>query len=94
MTTETYIDCGDSLDIARAGSLHARLLAALESGQPVVLAGAQVARADGAGLQVFAAFLRSARCAHLRYRWQEPSPALRQAAAVLGLARELELPAS
>jgi ABC-type transporter Mla MlaB component len=53
-----------------------------------------VARVDGAGLQLLAVFIRTARASRVDYRWREPSHALQQAAALLGLSRELELPAS
>jgi anti-anti-sigma regulatory factor len=79
------ITCGEILDISSVGELCAELLTALESQQPVVLAAADIERADTTALQVFSAFFQDARAQGQQVQWQQPSEALRQSAALLGL---------
>ncbi len=86
------IACGESLGIAEARAWHARLGVALDAGAPALLEAGQLQRVDAAGLQLLTAFLRAARGRGMSVSWQAPSAALRRAAALTGLAQELDLP--
>jgi anti-anti-sigma regulatory factor len=59
----------------------------------VVIEAVDLARTDAAGLQLLYAVVTAARAAGAQVSWREPSPALRAAAATLGLADLLALPA-
>lgn len=93
MSNANSIDCGEHLDVQYAETLRARLLAALADRGPIVLSAGGVMRADAAGLQLLIAFVRSARTTGVDWSWQAVSPALSDAARLLGVARELDLPA-
>ena len=86
-----HIELGKSLGIREAAELRERLLAAIEAGS-LVLDGSAVERADSAGLQLLVSLQRSlaARGETLTYRGV--SPALADAAKILGLTAACCLP--
>ena len=71
--------------------LYQSLAPMIEATNPVILAGARVARAHGAALQVLAAFISVRAKAGGRTEWRDPSPALCETAARLGLLPALRL---
>ena len=92
LTDATVIVCDDSLDIAGAAALRQQLIQALERGKsPVVFDASNVERADTAALQLLAAFFKDAGAADIQAQWKDPSAALCEAAALLGLREVLSL---
>ncbi len=83
---------GAELDIAGAQALHARLLATLSAGRPVVFDMAQVERVDTAIIQMLCAFVRDAQTMGMPVHWQHISPALQSAARLLNVEACLRLP--
>lgn len=83
--SQTVIACGDSLDISGVGELHQQLSKALKGGQAVAFDASQVQRADAAGLQLLAAFCRTARSRGVTVNWRQASEVFTQSASLLGL---------
>lgn len=77
------------LDIAHAGELKQALDAALAEKPPLLLDAGAVEQVDTAGLQLLLAFRRTR-----AIEWRNPSPALRDAAALAGMAGALALDAA
>lgn len=71
--------------------LHAQLLAAAENTAPVTLEAGEVQRVHGAALQLFCSFFRDRGRAGRETRWNQPTDALRSAAALLGLTELIQL---
>ena len=90
VTTDTIV-FDNPLDIACAGQLRQRLVAALQAKAPVFLDAANVDRVDTAALQVLTAFFKDADAAHVTVQWQQTSEALRKATRLLGLGPSLRL---
>jgi anti-anti-sigma regulatory factor len=88
----TVISCAASLDISVVQNLYGELQAALEAQQPVVIDATQVERADTAALQMFCAFFQEAKASGIAWQWQQPAPALREAARLLDLTAYFALP--
>ena len=65
--------------------LHQQLCAAVDDPRTVVLEGRDVRDIHTAALELFCLFCRDRRDAGRVTRWQEPSDALRAAAALLGI---------
>jgi phospholipid transport system transporter-binding protein len=82
---ETQLVFEPVLDIVGARNLYGKLNSVLAHAKPVALDASRVERVDTAALQLLAAFCRTAREAGLALRWRDASPALREAAAMLGL---------
>ena len=91
MTSKTIYDCGEQLNIAEAASLYAGLQDSLKLTSHVELKAADVAKADTAGLQLLVAFSRELAQTGGGLTWSEPSQALIETAALLGLDSELGL---
>ena|SRR6266481_5025526 len=89
----TELNFEGALDASRAQAVYETLNEALIRALPLELHTAQVERIDGAGLQLFVAFQRSAHVRGLPVRWRSIGPAVRSGAESLGLAQALELPA-
>lgn len=89
----TVICCDACLDISGARDFYGRLQAALEARQPVVLEATHVERADTTALQMLCAFFRDAEVSGLMVQWQQPSPALQNAARLLNVSACLTPPA-
>ncbi len=85
------IDCGEVMDISVVTKFRALLLEALDSRQSIVLDASQVERADTAALQVLSAFVQDAGTQHQDVQWKDPTQALHQSAALLGLSDILHL---
>lgn len=71
--------------------LHTQLLAAAETAAPVTLEADDVQRVHGAALQLFCSFFRDRGRAGRETRWNQPTDALRSAAALLGLTELIQL---
>ena len=88
----TVISCEECLDISLAQDLYGRLQQALEAKRPVVIDAGQVTRADTAVLQLLCAFFQDVQASGMEVQWQQSSPALENAARLLGLDACLGLP--
>lgn len=86
------IDCGTALGMAQVAELRARLVAALGQGKPVVLRAVDVEQVDTAALQLLLAYWQDTKGRGVPAQWEAASPALRQAARLLGLGGHLGLP--
>jgi anti-anti-sigma regulatory factor len=82
---ETQLVFEPVLDIVGARSLYGSLNAVLAAAGTVELDASRVERVDTAALQLLAAFCLATRQAGLTLRWRAASPALCDAAALLGL---------
>jgi anti-anti-sigma regulatory factor len=80
------------LEMQNLQELAERFAAALAEAACVVLDGSVVSRIDGAGLQLLMAMVHTARQRGVEMAWRQPSATLREAAALLGLEAELDLP--
>ncbi len=89
--TAQTISLGSALGIREVGDLRARLLAAIEAGPVVIDAGA-VEQADSAGLQLLVAVERSLAARGEGIVYNAASPALHDAARLLGLGAACRLP--
>ena len=88
---ESHIQIGSQLGIEDAASLHQQLCAAVDEPRTVVLEGRDVRDVHTAALELFCLFCRDRRSAGRETRWQEPSEALRSAAALLGITALMSL---
>lgn len=79
------IDVGSELGIEEAGSLHQRLLVAVDEPGIVELDGHAVRDVHTAALELFCLFCRERHAAGRQTRWLDPSETLRSAAALLGM---------
>lgn len=71
--------------------LYAQLLASVENASAVTLEAGEVQRVHGATLQLFCSFFRDRGRAGRETRWNQPTDALRSAAALLGLTELIQL---
>jgi chemotaxis protein CheX len=78
------------VDILATPDLHAALLKALERDRPIVIDGAPVERISTPAIQVLLAAAKAADAAKLKFRMDNPSPALVSAFADLGLKPALD----
>lgn len=85
------IDCSDLLDISVVQTLYAQLRQSSRAASAIVLKAENLQRVDGAGLQLLVSFFREAQRLNLSISWQGTSPALRNAAQLLGVAQHLQL---
>lgn len=83
----------DTLDITGIDMLHAELRAAMESGAPIRLHGADIARIDTAAMQVLVSMFLSAELHKRDVEWCSCSVALMRTATLLGTDRYLRLSA-
>jgi len=79
------------LDIEQASALKSLLAPHLEQAEAVTLGASDVARIHTAAMQLFCLFCSDRRSAGRETRWATPSPALRSAAALLGVTTLLQL---
>ncbi|HEX4871001.1 MAG TPA: STAS domain-containing protein [Nevskiaceae bacterium] len=79
------------LGMAQLMELQDQLNQSLEAEGPVTLDAHEVARIHTAALQLFCLFCRDRRATGRATRWQDPSPALKSAAALLGMTTLLQL---
>lgn len=91
MADKTSFSCGAMLDIANVESLHQRLLKALTKSSTVELKADKVEKVDTAGLQLFTALAIEVGKTGGQLIWKNPSSALLDAAAQLGLDHQLGL---
>lgn len=87
------VDLDARLNIAQAADLHRTLLARLAKGGPLVVDGARVEEIDTAMLQLLASLWRTSRERGIDCTWKGASGALRQTAALIGVAEVLNFPA-
>lgn len=85
------IQCGDTIDISAVSGFRTQLLEALESGQAIELDASELERADTAALQLLSVFMQEANSQQQAVTWKEPSQALYESAALLGLSKLLHL---
>jgi len=85
------IDFGSSLVISEVEVFRNDLLNALQNGEDLVLDGGEIQQADGAGLQLLAAFAQEAEKMSVAFKWQAASQVLCEASAQLGLTEILQL---
>lgn len=85
------VELSSEWGIEAAADLKARLADHLDAADEVVLAAASAGRVHSASLQVLAAFVRTRRAAGRSTRIEPCADAVRDAAAMLGLAAELGL---
>lgn len=81
---------GEALTIEQVGTLHVELGRQLGRGQVILDAGG-LQRIDAAGLQLLAAFVRTAAGRGARIEWRSPTATLRDAVRRTGLAPALRL---
>ncbi len=79
------------LGIEQAASLRAQLAQRLEDAKTVVLDAGEVQRIHTAAMQLFCLFCGDRRSAGREVSWHRPSPALRSAAALLGVTTLLQI---
>lgn len=85
------IPLGTELGIEEASALHRQLLGAVDEPRPVELQAREVRAVHTAALELFCLFCRDRRAAGRETRWDQPSEALRSAAALLGMTSLLAL---
>ena len=88
----TLVYCSPECNISVAQDLYDTLQAALGAQCPVVLDATHVERVDTAVLQMLCAFVRDAQASGIVVQWQQPSPALENAARLLNVQTCLALP--
>jgi anti-anti-sigma regulatory factor len=76
-----------------AAGLQAQLLAAVSPADSVIVEAGAVTRIDAACLQLLVAFAQREAAAGRRIAWQDPTPALIESSARVGLSVVLGLPA-
>jgi anti-anti-sigma factor len=81
----TVIPCEGSLDIAMAHELYQTLQQAVETSTPLVIDVANVEHIDTAVLQLLCAFMQETQARGIAVQWHKPSPAVTEAAHLLGL---------
>lgn len=91
MADQQHYSLGAALDIAHAAAVKTDLQALLEGDSPILLQAAAVERVDAAGLQLISSFLAHCQSHQRDCQWDQPSAALCEAAAGLGLAQALQL---
>jgi len=96
MTKEPrQITCPPELDITQAERLHEafrQLLDTAVSDQPIFIDASRVTRADGAGLQLLCALFSAAEQRGIALSWAGASPAIGEAARLLGVEGHLQIP--
>jgi len=91
MPAEFTVPLGADVRIGRARDLYTALIQGAAPDAVVIVDGSEVAKVDAAGLQCVLAAAVRLRTAGAKWRWHNPSPALRSAAQLLGLDGALEL---
>lgn len=81
----------DTTDISCVGRLHAQLLETMSGHGRVEIDAQRATRTDTAVLQLLAAACEEARGRQIAIELENPTPALREAASLLGLAHTLGL---
>ncbi len=81
----------DSLDITLVAGYFEKFSQLLNEQKTIILNGADIERVDGAGLQLLAAFFKSAEFLQITIQWQGVSDTLRHGAEISGLAGVLAL---
>ena len=80
------------MTIVQAADLHRRLLACVAHGETVVVDGTRVEEIDTAVLQLLASLWRTCLARGIACTWRGVSDALRQTAALVGLAEMMHFP--
>ena len=88
--TETIV-FEDSLDVTLVAGYLAQFSQLLNEQKSIVLNGADIERVDGAGLQLLAAFFKSAELQQISVQWQGVSDSLKYGAKISGLTGVLAL---
>jgi len=79
------------LEMKNVRDLAERFAAALAESDRLAVDGSRVSRIDGSGLQLLLAMVETARREGVEVAWRQPSAALQEAVALLGLEVELNL---
>jgi anti-anti-sigma regulatory factor len=80
------------MTIVQAAGLHRTLLACVAQGETVVVDGTRVEEIDTAILQLLASLWRTCQARGIGCTWQGASDALRQTAALVGVAEMMHFP--
>jgi ABC-type transporter Mla MlaB component len=88
----SVVDLGERIKVRDVEGLRQTLVARLTDQAIVQFDCSRVESADASALQLLTAFYREASNRGVKVYWHEPSEALRESAALLGLSEELELP--
>mgnify|MGYP001275688788 CR=1 FL=1 len=83
------VKLGEVCTLREAAALQSQLVAAVSPTDEVLVDGAAVSRIDAAALQLLVAFARREQAAGRRIVWQQPSAALVESSARLGLQQVL-----
>lgn len=86
------VTLGGKATIVRVSELYKELLDAREKGNQIVINAQQVEQVDTAALQMLYSFHRLLKEEHGQMEWQDPSQNLINAATILGLSEQLNLP--
>lgn len=89
--SEGLITFDDTLDITLAATYFEQLSQLLNQHKAIVINGENVERIDGAGLQLLAAFFKSAESLHISVQWQGCSETLKKSAELSGLTGSLAI---
>ncbi len=81
----------DSLDITLVAGYFEQFSQLLNEQKSIILNGADIERVDGAGLQLLAAFFKSAELLQISVQWQGVSDSLKHGAEISGLTGVLAL---
>jgi len=90
---KTVINCEPTVDISAAQALYTHLHNAVSNNHDVEIDAGEVTRVDSAILQLFTAFMLESRGRDQNVTWCAVSDAFYASANLLGLVKELNLPA-
>ncbi len=91
ISSETLIECEDSLDVSVLTDFKALLAQAAEQNMPVVLDGSRIERIDAAALQLIYSFFIHAKDAGFSVSWRAPSDTVCNAARLSGVTEAMGL---
>jgi len=85
------ITCGDVLDISAVGQMHAEFIGVFEKKQAIEISAGSLQKIDGAGVQMLVALFAQAERNQTEIKWKDTSAPLLDAAALLGVSKQLQL---
>lgn len=90
-TSASLITFDETLDITMAATYYEKLTEILKQQKAIVLNGADIERVDGSGLQMLAAFFKTAAVLNISIHWQSCSETLKAGAELSGLTSSLKI---